>query len=41
MVIRGLGFNNFPSGVRSASRTNNAPWGRSLNYGFRPARTLP
>jgi formylglycine-generating enzyme required for sulfatase activity/predicted Ser/Thr protein kinase len=41
MVSRGLAFNKFSAGMRSASRTSDAPWSRSLDYGFRPARTLP
>ncbi len=41
MVSRCLAFNKFSAGMRSASRTSDAPWSRSLDYGFRPARTLP
>jgi formylglycine-generating enzyme required for sulfatase activity len=41
MVSRGMAFNYFPAGIRSASRLNDAPWGRALGYGFRVARTLP
>ncbi len=38
-VSRGLAFNCFPSGVRSASRNSDPPFVRSLGCGFRLART--
>jgi formylglycine-generating enzyme required for sulfatase activity len=41
MVTRGMVFNHFPTGRRSASRMNAAPWTRALVYGIRVARTLP
>ena len=40
MASRSLSFNNYRGGVRSASRNSDAPWSRSLGFGFRPARTL-
>ena len=41
VVVRGLAFNSFSAGMRSASRMDDSPWGRSLGFGFRPARTIP
>ncbi len=41
LVARGLAFNKFPSGMRSASRNSDGPWRRNLDYGFRIARTMP
>jgi eukaryotic-like serine/threonine-protein kinase len=40
-VLRGGSFGDQPALVRSALRTNDQPSYRGLNYGFRPARTLP
>ena len=40
-AFRGGSFNTQSSNVRSANRGDLVPTGRSYNFGFRPARTLP
>ncbi|QTR49753.1 SUMF1/EgtB/PvdO family nonheme iron enzyme [Candidatus Thiothrix anitrata] len=38
-VLRGGSWNNDPQGLRSAYRYGNTPVNRSINVGFRAART--
>jgi formylglycine-generating enzyme required for sulfatase activity len=40
-VLRGGSFLSQPSNVRSANRAYDVPTNRGVNFGFRPARTLP